>query len=292
MAGVLPSTPAPACATTSSVFEELTAETVDGVTLQVDRVGKSDRRVLLLHAMMTDGRYFGARREGGFAQSLAATGLEVYVADFRGHGRSQPPRAGKDDWSFDDLCELDLPALVGLARPHAIIGHSLGGLVAAAGIALGRIAAPQLLGLVTTSVWFGGSLKRRAIMGAYRGVTKLLGRAPIRALGAGTADESRTYVQQLTDWAKHERWTSLRGLDYGDALARVTTPTFAVAGAGDWMCKPDDARAIAERIPTCEPLRVVGKQYGDPIDPDHFELFTEPALTTFRREVAERITRA
>jgi len=275
-----------------ALFEELTAETVDGVTLRIDKVGSGARRVLLLHAMMTDGRYFGARKDGGFAQTLGDAGLEVYVADFRGHGRSVPPRAGKDDWSFDDLCELDLPALVAATKPHAIIGHSLGGLVASAGIALGRIAPPALLGLVTTSVWFGGSFKRRAIMGAYRGATKLLGRAPIRAVGAGNADESKTYVLQLTDWFRHERWTSLRGLDYGDALPRVTTPTFAVAGAGDWMCKPADARAIAERIPSCEPLRIVGREYGDPIDPDHFELFTDPVLTTFRREIIERITRA
>jgi predicted alpha/beta hydrolase len=274
------------------VFEEITAETVDGVTLRIDKVGSGARRVLLLHAMMTDGRYFGARKEGGFAHSLADAGLEVYVADFRGHGRSVPPRAGKDDWSFDDLCELDLPALVAATKPHAIIGHSLGGLVASAGIALGRIASPALLGLITTSVWFGGPWKRRAIMGAYRGATKLLGRAPIRVVGAGNADESRTYVLQLTDWFRHERWTSLRGLDYGEALTRVTTPTFAVAAAGDWMCKPADARAIAERIASCGPLRVAGQAYGDPIDPDHFELFTDPTLTTFRREIIERITRA
>ena len=274
------------------LFEELTADTVDGVTLRIDKVGRGEKRVLLLHAMMTDGRYFGARKDGGFAHSLADAGLEVYVADFRGHGRSVPPRAGKDDWSFDDLCELDLPALVGATQPHAIIGHSLGGLVASAGIALGRIASPALLGLVTTSVWLGGSFKRRAITSVYRGATKLLGRAPIRAVGAGNADESKTYVTQLTDWFRHKRWTSLRGLDYGDALAKISTPTFAVAGAGDWMCKPDDARAIAERIPSCEPLRIVGRAYGDPSDPDHFELFTDPALTTFRREIAERITRA
>jgi predicted alpha/beta hydrolase len=285
----LPSTRALACGTTSDVFEELTAQTVDGVTLRIDRVGKSDRRVLLLHAMMTDGRYYGARKEGGFAHALADAGLEVYVADFRGHGRSMPPRAGQDDWSFDDLSELDLPALVAATQPHAILGHSLGGLVAATGIALGRIAAPKVLGLVSTSVWLGGTFQRRAIMTAYRGVTKLLGRAPIRALGVGTADESKTYVEQLTGWAKHRRWTSLRGIDYSEALAHISTPTFAVTGGGDWMCKPDDARAIAERIPSCEPLRIVGKQYGDPMDPDHFDLFTDPSLTTFRREIAAKL---
>ena len=58
------------------------------------------------------------------------------------------------------------------------------------------------------------------------------------------------------------------------------------------MCTPDDARAITERIRSCSPLRIVGKEYGDAIDPDHFELFTDPELTTFRREIVERITGA
>ncbi|MEO7093327.1 MAG: alpha/beta fold hydrolase, partial [Polyangiales bacterium] len=76
------------------------------MTLRIDRVRAAGERrgvVVCLHAMMTDGRYFGARREGSFASVLAAAGFDVLVADFRGHGRSCPPTAGPDDWSFDDL---------------------------------------------------------------------------------------------------------------------------------------------------------------------------------------------
>jgi hypothetical protein len=58
------------------------------------------------------------------------------------------------------------------------------------------------------------------------------------------------------------------------------------------MCKPDDANAIAKRIRTCEPLRVVGKKTGDALDPDHFQLFTRPELTTLRREIADRLVGA
>jgi len=281
-------------------FEEIEAKTADGVTLRMDRVrAEGERRgaVLLLHAMMTDGRYFGARRENSFATSLAEAGLDVFVADFRGHGRSVPPHAGKDDWSFDDLVELDLPTIITavsvtsgvVTSDLAIIGHSLGGLVTCAALGTGRIPPPRVLGLAATSVWLGDSARRRAIMTAYRGVTALFGRAPIRALGVGTADESATYVDQLTGWSKHGRWTSLRGIDYLVALETINVPTFAFSGAGDWMCRPFDAEAIARRIRGCEPLRIAGKKYGDPLDPDHFQLFTRPELTTLRREIVEKL---
>src|SRR5438094_1239524 len=126
-------------------MDELVARTSDGVTLRIQRVRATAPRravIVCLHAMMTDGRYFGARRDRGFAASLAAAGIDVLVSDFRGHGRSVPPSARRDDWSFDDLVELDLPAIVTTACAAsacgpgelAILGHSLGRLVATAAV--------------------------------------------------------------------------------------------------------------------------------------------------------------
>jgi len=282
------------------MHEELGTTAADGVSIKIDRVpARGERRgaVVCLHAMMTDGRYFGARRDGSFAASLAQAGLDVYVADFRGHGHSVPPYAGEGDWSFDDLVELDLPAIIQLVSEAsgepparlAILGHSLGGLVASAAIATGKIAPPRVLGLAATSVWLGETAARKAIMAAYRGVTALFGRAPVRAIRAGTADESASYVAQLTGWAMQGRWTSLRGVDYMVALETITTPAFAFSGAGDWMCKPHDAELIALRIRSCKPLRVVGRRHGDRIDPDHFQLFTRPELTKLRQEVIDQL---
>ncbi len=285
------------------MYDELSTCTVDGIRLRIDRVpARGARRgaVVCLHAMMTDGRYFGARRDGSFAAALADRGLEVYVADFRGHGSSVPPSAGEADWSFDDLVELDLPAILQLASRAsglpvaelAILGHSLGGLVTCAALGTGRIPPPRVLGLAATSVWLGETAARRALMTAYRGVTALFGRAPIRAIRAGTADESATYVHQLTSWSAQGRWTSLRGVDYLIALETITTPAFAFTGAGDWMCRPADAELITRRIPGCGPLRVVGRRHGDPLDPDHFQLFTRPELIALRGEIADWLTAA
>jgi predicted alpha/beta hydrolase len=285
------------------MHEELGTRAADGVTIKIDRVrahGERRGAVVCLHAMMTDGRYFGARRDGSFAASLAAAGLDVYVADFRGHGHSVPPYAGEGDWSFDDLVDKDLPAIISLvaeassvrAEDIAILGHSLGGLVACAALGTGKIPSPRVLVLAATSVWLGETPARKAIMTAYRGVTALFGRAPIKAIRAGTADESASYVKQLTSWALDGRWRSLSGVDYLVALETITAPTFAFAGAGDWMCRPFDAEAIARRIRTCEPLRIVGRKHGDRLDPDHFQLFTRPELSKLRKEVADKLTPA
>ncbi len=284
------------------MFTEVEARTADGVTLRIDKVAaRGERRgaVVCLHAMMTDGRYFGARREDSFATALADAGLDVYVADFRGHGRSRPPHARGGTWSFDDLVELDLPAIVAAAASAsscaatdvAILGHSLGGLVTCAALGTGRIPAPRILVLAATSVWLGGgagleSLGRKAIMRVYRGAAQLLGYAPIRALRVGTADESGPYVEQLTSWARTGRWLSRRGIDYQAALQSITVPTHSFVGAADWMCRPRDAEAIIGRIRSSEALRIVGVKYGDALDPDHFQLFTRPELTRLRAEVA------
>ncbi len=284
-------------------LDELEARTADGVTLRIDRLRAAGTRrgvVICLHAMMTDGRYFGARRDDSFATTLAAGGLDVLVADFRGHGRSRPPAAGEDDWSFDDLVELDLPAIIAeAARASAcapdeltVLGHSLGGLVATASIGTGRIASPRLLVLPSTTVWLLGpesSLRRRAVMAAYRHVTQLLGKAPIRALRAGTADEAKTYVQQLTGWSRAMRWTSLRGLDYTRAAESIPTPVLPFVGAGDWMCTPGDALRFAGHLTCAAPVRIVGRAHGDAIDPDHFELFTRSELRPLWTELADRM---
>jgi len=279
--------------------DELSARTSDAITLRLDRVHAAGDRtgvVLCLHAMMTDGRYFGARRPHSFASALADAGYEVYVGDFRGHGRSTPPRAGADDWSFDDLVERDLPAMIECVTASAacaasdlvVLGHSLGGLAVTAALGTGTLAALRAVVLPATTVWLvgpEGSMRRRALMAAYRGVTALFGKAPIRAIGAGTADESATFVGQLTGWARSARWTSMRGVDYLAALGTISTPVFPIVGAGDWMCSIKDATTFAERIPAAAPIRIVGKRFGDPIDPDHFQLFTRPELRSVWTEL-------
>ncbi len=285
--------------------DEITALTADGVTLRIDHLrppnGVPRGAIVCLHAMMTDGRYFGARKgDDAFAQVLAREGFEVFVPDFRGHGRSQPPTATRDDWSFDDLVELDLPAIVTACAAAAsctasdlvLLGHSLGGLVSTAALGTGRIPSPRLLVLASTSVWLHGPrgpIARRAVMGVYRAAAQLLGYAPIRRLRVGTADEAASYVRQLTGWTRSMQWTSARGVDYTASAETITTPVLPLCGAGDWMCTPRDAAAFLGHLSCAAELRVVGTRRGDALDPDHFELFTRSELVPMWHELVERL---
>ena len=129
-----------------------------------------------------------------------------------------------------------------------------------------------------------GPLRRRAIMSVYRAAATLLGKAPIRRLRVGTADEPKTYVRQLTGWARAARWTSLRGVDYTHAAQTVDVPCLPFSGAGDWMCTPSDARAFSGHLKCAADVRIVGRAHGDAIDPDHFQLFTRSELRPLWRD--------
>ena len=260
------------------------ARTADGVALGITRVAATGPRrgvVVCLHAMMADGRYFLR----AFAPALAAAGLDVFVADFRGHGDSVPPTT-KQGWSFDDLVELDLPAILTAVATDAgckigdlaIVGHSLGGLVTTAALGTGRIPRPRALALVATGVWLDVDWRRRALIRAFAASASLLGRAPARLLRFGTADEPKSYVHQLAGWVRAGRWTSLRGVDYMASLRAIDVPTLSCASVGDWMCTPHDAAQIAGRITTAAPMRLVGRAHGDAVDPDHFGLVTRDEL--------------
>jgi predicted alpha/beta hydrolase len=272
---------------------ELRIATGDGVTLSLRRYPARGRRravCLCTHAMMASSRYFAAGEGHGFAGYLSGAGVDVFALDWRGHGQSRPrtSRAHRR-WCFDDYVDHDLPAAVAAVcraadvAPTEIIlaGHSLGGLVSLAALATGTIVAPRGLALWATSLWLPGprgSLRRRAIMTCYDLMSRPLGYAPIRALGLGSDNEPRGYVQQLVGWARTGQWRSRQGVDYLAALGRIDTPVFSACGLGDRLCLPRDAEVLRSRLRPALPLRVVGVSRGDAVDADHFTLFTHRAL--------------
>ena len=282
----------------SASASELRATTADGVTLALRRTpphGSGRGAALLTHAMMVDGRYLDR-----LATALAADGLDVFVLDWRGHGASRPPDPRRDRWCFDDYVTMDLPCALaavaqaaGCARAEVgLLGHSLGGLVALAALGTGTIAVDRLA-LVATSVWLPGPTgpwRRRALMAAYGAVAGALGYAPIRALRLGNADEPAGYVAQLAGWARSGRWATTGGVDYLAAVPNIRARVAAWVGAGDRLCTPADARAVIAGLPAA-PLHVIGRAAGDAFDPDHFTLFTRPAMAPRWRAWAAALTR-
>jgi pimeloyl-ACP methyl ester carboxylesterase len=101
--------------------------TANGVRLHVQRIGRGERTVVLMHGLVMDNLsswYYTC------ANPIART-AEVILYDLRGHGLSERPRAG---YSVQDGVN-DLRALLdglGVERPVYLAGNSYGGLLALA----------------------------------------------------------------------------------------------------------------------------------------------------------------
>ncbi|MDH1702434.1 alpha/beta hydrolase [Comamonas terrigena] len=103
--------------------------------------------VLIVHGM---GEHAG--RYAALAQRLNGWGMAVRAYDQYGHGRSGGPRGGlsSDGRLRDDLARVLVATRAGMpaSRPLVLLGHSMGGLVAADAVASG---ACQVEGLVLSS---------------------------------------------------------------------------------------------------------------------------------------------
>jgi alpha-beta hydrolase superfamily lysophospholipase len=143
--------------------------------------------------------------------ALVRGGFQVALVDFRGHGQSDGRRWYVDAFS-DYLADLD--AFVaklredGLAGPLFVVGHSMGGLIAALwGLSHGR----EVAGFVLSSPFFGLALEPPAVKVL---AARLLGRlVPWLPVSAGLD------VADLTSDEEMRRWTERDPL-YG----RATTP--------------------------------------------------------------------
>ena len=241
--------------TTATRIVDLRAD--DGVWLAMrwfPARGARHGAVLAMHAMMANASTFDRPRGKGFASHLAEQGFDTFCLDFRGHGLSELPVRG---WTLDDYAGRDVPAA--LARITALsgtpaadvawIGHSLGGIVSLATLARGAVPPPPALVLAATNIWRHPTLVRRLVVEVFDGSARLLGRAPIRALGIGTDDEPASYTAHLARWVRTGRFTSADGrLDYDAALPTLRLPVLTIFGTGDPLCRPSDARDLTRRL--------------------------------------------
>mgnify|MGYP001226536436 CR=1 FL=1 len=267
---------------------ELEVRTEDGARLSavvLEPRGPMCGTAILAHAMFARRSTF-VRGEGGLAEALRALGWRVVAFDFRGHGGSATPDGG--DWGYDELVRFDLPAVAACVRARAedlpviVVGHSLGGHVALAGLATGALDVDGVLALAT-NVWMrrlersgGRWLVKSALARVTEGVATRLGRLPARRIRLGSDDEAGRYLSDLFRASRTNAWTSADGrVDYLASLACVTAPVAAVVSAGDRLnCTPDAGERFARLCGgPVQVFRVSRADDGSPA-PDHMQVVT------------------
>jgi alpha-beta hydrolase superfamily lysophospholipase len=229
------------------------------------RDGVPRGRILIVHGL---GEHSG--RYDHVAERLGAIGLTVHGYDQRGHGRSEGPRGSipADDALLDDLrfvFERIEPA-------PAVLGHSLGGTLAARATGGGWIAPPALvlsspgLALHVDRVRLAAlRLARRAL--PDRGLPNML---PVSKLSHDPAVVAAYKADELVHdritprmfWFLHDSGAAVRR----DA-AKLTLPTLLLASGIDGIVDPAGSRELATALPAGATVHIY--------DDLHHEIFNE-----------------
>ncbi len=290
---------------------EVEIRTADGACLRAhawtpEHRAKSRGALVLAHAMFAHKSEFA---RAGFAAYFAQRGFDVCSFDFRGHGDSAVQ--GEPDASYDDLVNGDLPEVVRAVRlrtegPVIVVGHSLGGHVAAAASGLGLLDADALV-LVGGNMWlrrFEPSIARwqAKVLTAHAtlSITRMAGHMPARRLRIGSDDAGAPLISAVFRPVTSGAWCSDDSrVDYAEALTRVKVPVLAVVSDGDaLMCHPDcGARFARATAGPHEVFRIARGDDGGPA-PDHMGMVTRSgsssawrAIERFSDDVATHLVR-
>jgi alpha-beta hydrolase superfamily lysophospholipase len=233
----------------------------DGTEIAVHRwpvpAGTARRGALLL----THGLGEHAGRYDHVGEHLAALGLDVWAYDQRGHGRSGGGRGALPhaDALVDDLqrvfAELSARAArAGDAEPPFVLGHSMGGAVAALAATEGWIA-PR--GLVLSSPALALRIKPlQRVLLTTAGVLAPNHPAPNGLEPAGLSHDPLVAEAYRTDELNHDRLTPrlAQFLERAGRTARRLAPGFHVptlllVAGDDRLIDPIGARAFHDALP-------------------------------------------
>lgn len=199
-----------------------------------------------------------SERYAWVGEQLAAAGFAVHAYDLRGHGRSEGPRARVA--SFREHLD-DLDAFFGVVRQEAgagplfLLGHSMGGLVAALYAAVRR---PAINGLVLS----GPAAEEpgrgvRVVAKVFGGVAKVAPGLPTRKLAAATVSRDPAVVKAYDEdplvyrggipAATIAAFPRAIARLYKDA-ANITMPLLIVHGTADELASVAGSQALFDRV--------------------------------------------
>ena len=222
-------------------------------------------------------------RYNGLAAAAADAGLALAAVDLYGHGESPGRRGHVRSFEADHLGAVDaLVRRVEKDRPEmplVLVGHSMGGLIAARW-AQQRVFARRLRGLVLITPFVAPRMAipgwKLALAGALRSLF------PAVSLATGIADEdvfrdpeerarfaADPLVQRRISAGHWASLTAQRERLCADA-ADLDIPTLVLLAGDDRVVSSDAARELAGRLPEATVIEYPGAFHGllhDPLAP-------------------------
>jgi alpha-beta hydrolase superfamily lysophospholipase len=266
-------------AATAALPERL--RTHDGLQLHVQAwtcSGVARGSVLIVHGL---GEHIG--RYAHVAKQLNAWGWSVLGYDQRGHGRSEGPRGHLNH--SDDLLQ-DLARVIDVQRPAwpgplVLLGHSMGGLLAARFVA-GAIGTPRPWSRPVDALVLSSPALDPGMNAGQKLLLALLGKlAPSLAVGNGLKPEwisrdAQVVRNYVADPLVHDRVTPRlanfivnAGRLVHERAADWTVPTLLIYAGSDRCVAPAGSAGFAAAVPQS---RLTAHEFR----PLFHEIFNEP----------------
>ena len=262
------------------VVSQLT--TADGLRLHRSAwplAGEARGTVLVVHGL---GEHVG--RYDGVAVRLNAAGWHVAGYDQRGHGQSDGARGaiGRSDSLLADLSQVVDAVRGELPAPLILLGHSMGGLIAARFVAEGLQARPAAWHRAVDGLVLSSPALDTGMRGAQRALLAVLGPLAPRLAVANGLDpawisrDPAVVAAYVADPLVHDRIPPrlARFLVDGGAATlalapRWALPTLLLWAGSDRCVAPAGARAFADAAPP-------GVVQARCFEPLYHEIFNEP----------------
>ncbi|GAB6098099.1 alpha/beta fold hydrolase [Desulfatiferula olefinivorans] len=260
--------------------EHYLIEAEDGINLSVTHICgcEGNQPVVLLHGTYTNRHFWISPKGKGFAPYLSDQGYDVWIPEFRGHGKS--PKTSKfKQFSAEEQIRCDISAfgkfvLEKSGRVPAWIGHSYGGLYLYGALSQGWLPPADVNCIVT----FGSQiskgdryLKIPFVPFLINAITQLLGKFPAKSLGLGPEIESPKTIREILEWKKlGGRWKSQNGTSYWKGFSHIKIPCLIIASRGDKNDPAEGCEYLFRQLPTEDnQFILLGEEEGFAKDYDH-----------------------
>ncbi|MTI19520.1 alpha/beta fold hydrolase [Fulvivirga sp. RKSG066] len=259
----------------------------------------------MLHGSIENGRIFYSKSGKGLAPYLAKQGFDVYVADLRGRGNSEPAIDKGHTYNQTDAILGEIPAFLNeidtlkKGMPIHALAHSWGGVLLLSYIARFNDAR------IRSMVFFGTKRRIKVINWdriwrvqiLWNKIGHLLiakhGYLPAVKYGFGSDNEPKEFYRQVKEWAIRGPWIDEQdGFDYANILQNKTVPpTLYLTGANDThLGHPKDVKRLMLEVGNkpSDTIKIIGKANGYAHNYDHINLLTHPlALNDHFPEVVQ-----
>lgn len=257
--------------------------------------GGARGEILVVHGLSEHGG-----RYAGLAEAANAAGYAVAAVDLHGHGRSPGPRGHIRSFETDHLGAVDELVRAAERRapgtPAFLLGHSLGGLIAARW-AQSRVFAGRLHGLVLLAPYVA---PRLSIPAWKRGAARLLSRLwPSFSLPTGIDDEivfreAAAREEYAADPLVQRQISAAHWIELERERARLEAsaadldlPTLVLVAGNDLVVSTPVSLAFARRLPDATVREYPEAFHALHHDPDAPRMFAELLAWTDAR-IADR----